>query len=1166
MAKYYKTKQPTGLTFTRKKNVIRLDWKAGDSDYKRGQQIAWNYWQWKYKYDKKKKKKVGYSAKVGSNGFRWLNVNSRSYNFTVNLNSYYPYKETRLTLISVSVRGCRATFSGYNTQMSNQATKQYKVLEPSPPNVSASFSSDYNNQTEFTWSCPDSGTTTRIFTDYERETMLVENCNVTDGKKVSWTNASKYTGASTTHTVTEGTVFSGNYSYTRWYRVRCRGPRGASDWRYARHVYAMPAYATDVKAVVSAKDVGRGQYRVDVRWVADATVAHPIDSTTVEYLVTKPTSHLSDIVAADGTVTKHVTLTPPPMTGSTSVSVTKDTEGEDGIVFSVPTLSENDNCVVVRVNTKHDNNVGTGFTTYVDNSFGKLSNPVISSIGTVDVQTRRVTISIENKSDVSNTHIAIFYKDAAAVGDVQHPCVGIMTSEQSSITIMLPESCLTSPFSLGVQARLGDYSPTEYLSSDPTIFTLSNAIMQSEIVWSAGSIPQAPQKVTLTTPSVGTVRVSWDWSWKDATGAELSWADHEDAWESTDEPTTYTVHNSSASAWNISGLNIGTWYVRVRLFKTTTDGTMYGSYSNIESIKLASVPAIPSLTLSEYVVPKNESVTCYWAYTTTDGTYQDHAEICEAISIEGGGYTYGDIIGRTSTNQYLTLYPEDLGWNYGETHYLAVRVTSSSGETSGGWSTPVSLAIADKVAIEIRNSSLVDKREIIGGEDSYVLTDDQEVVPSKTYYTRSGEGTEQDPYIYTEVTNPASNPAEAGYYELNILEYKALTKMPLTIDVFKGDGSSDPLEGEVLIVIERAETYLIVRPDDSEIDGFEKETIALISKSLDGPISIERDDLMGLFDDGSKYNIIASITDSYGRTSETEPLLFKVEWDHQAVVPSAEVEVFSDDIYATILPVAPVNEYEKTVDTEVVEGKKYYTRSGEGTDEDPYVYTEVASPSGNPQERGYYESYVYTNDRCDIYRLSVDVPELIVENAVFGTKYVDPYPTLKMFGGYRVVYKTVDGDYITPGNNLAWMDYNSPEHQIDRFLTIIDFGDDRVILPYDLDVSNSWSKDFTETKYLGGSVQGDWNPAVSRTGSVNSTTIVEEDPETIQAMRRLATYAGICRIRTPEGSNYAANIEVKENREARKVNEVVKFSIDITRVDDVNLDGVEYDAWIRDEV
>lgn len=47
--------------------------------------------------------------------------------------------------------------------------------------------------------------------------------------------------------------------------------------------------------------------------------------------------------------------------------------------------------------------------------------------------------------------------------------------------------------------------------------------------------------------------------------------------------------------------------------------------------------------------------------------------------------------------------------------------------------------------------------------------------------------------------------------------------------------------------------------------------------------------------------------------------------------------------------------YALTADTEVVEGKYYFTRSGSGTSADPYVYTVVAEPQSDPSAAGYYE-------------------------------------------------------------------------------------------------------------------------------------------------------------------------------------------------------------------
>ena len=47
--------------------------------------------------------------------------------------------------------------------------------------------------------------------------------------------------------------------------------------------------------------------------------------------------------------------------------------------------------------------------------------------------------------------------------------------------------------------------------------------------------------------------------------------------------------------------------------------------------------------------------------------------------------------------------------------------------------------------------------------------------------------------------------------------------------------------------------------------------------------------------------------------------------------------------------------YSASTATSVVSGKTYYTRSGSGTSESPYVYTKVASPTGNPSTSSYYE-------------------------------------------------------------------------------------------------------------------------------------------------------------------------------------------------------------------
>lgn len=58
-----------------------------------------------------------------------------------------------------------------------------------------------------------------------------------------------------------------------------------------------------------------------------------------------------------------------------------------------------------------------------------------------------------------------------------------------------------------------------------------------------------------------------------------------------------------------------------------------------------------------------------------------------------------------------------------------------------------------------------------------------------------------------------------------------------------------------------------------------------------------------------------------------------------------------------IMPSTPT--YSASTDTSVAAGKTYYTRSGSGTAESPYVYTKVVSPTGNPSTSSYYEMDAY---------------------------------------------------------------------------------------------------------------------------------------------------------------------------------------------------------------
>lgn len=343
------------------------------------------------------------------------------------------------------------------------------------------------------------------------------------------------------------------------------------------------------------------------------------------------------------------------------------------------------------------------------------------------------------------------------------------------------------------------------------------------------------------------------------------------------------------------------------------------------------------------------------------------------------------------------------------------------------------------------------------------------------------------------------NDSDAGYTY-------ALTKLPIEFSV-TGFGA----DGFCTATIERASTYEIERPDDTHITGFEGETI--ISKKFDADpsdssvvnVSIDVDDLIGHLDNSAQYILTVAIKDRYKQTDSVE-YPFTVVWDRYSQMPEAEIKIDKERDAAIIKPTAP--------------------------------------------------NTVADGDYCRIYRLSSDKPQLILDHGEFGKTYLDPYPTFGKFGGYRIVYVTKYGDYKTADNVLAVTEYSKTGNdmdieQYDKFVVSIKFEDSLIEFPGNISLNNSWAKDFQVTRYLGGSIQGDWNPGVQRTGTINGVIPVEYEEETVYGIRMLADYAGVCHIRTPEGSNFYGDIQVKDDREEKMVNRLQKVSLSYTKIDSV---------------
>lgn len=1010
-----KAKKPTGLKIVRNKKKFICEWRCGAKNYDEGQtfQYSLSGGKWKTLATKPKKRKK---------------------TVTVELNNYNPHTSNLLTEFHFRVKGnARNDGKGY----SDWNDAKLILLPPLAPTVTLERDSNRDFVSTITWTAQDEAEN-RPYDSIKAQTMFVKDITTTKGEDTDWTNATTASDGEYAETLS----ISNDESWTRWFRVCAQGAAGDSEWVYRYHTYAKPIKPTDVKASVVEDSNG---YEVHIEWKQSVTPARPCESVELQYWMIAP---------ADG-------LEVPTGSGWQTARTVAGYDGSNNASFHIDDTLADEQSLFVRVVAVHDTDKNPS-DAYIA-KYGVLTAPENLTITNQDNTQYRVSITADNASSVTDSKLVLLYKPASYP---QGYIIAVSSEGNGTKTfnnIQCPDWSGESAVAFGVYAVVGTAVATNGIAKYTIKAYTGKEIISSATETTGGAIPIAPTNVDAIPEGEGTVTVMWDWN--DATSAELSWADHADAWDSTEEPNTYVVDGTHAGWWRIVNLDAGQWWFRVRYVSETDGKEVYGPYSDIIMRDLSAAPIVPNL----YITPEvtTDEVTCYWDYTSGDGTSQAYAEVCEA-TYTSQGIEYGEPIGYSYTEPQIVISAKELGWTLGSKHYLCVSLVSASGKRTERvengstvyWSEPVAVVMATKPTVSITNPFT--HEEIVEYDDD----DPTEVVSS---------------------------------YECD-----SLKSLPLTVSVTGADTTTT-----LSVYIERSQYYNLDRPDESIVHGYEGEIVFNASQLGVSTIIVTRDELIGSLDDGGRYNLVAEVRDTYGQVA-TDSIPFEVHWTHQAVVPEATVTMYKGVPKITII---------------------------------------------QPEE---YQQ----GDTCDIYRLSADKPVLIYEGAEFGEVYTDPYPAIGELGGHRIVYRTADGDYTTEDGGIAWTDLH--EEQGDIFASkksVIDYGLEQVELYYNQDFSSQWAKDFQSTAYLGGHVEGDWNPAVVRTATISTVMLPLLEQDAIDGLRRLADYAGICHVRTIDGSSYAADVQVSESRNHDKYGQVVEFQLTTTRVDSQQLDGMTFEEW-----
>lgn len=636
-----KLKNPSGLTLHRTGYKFVLSWKPGN-----------NY------TDQQVKVVLRYGGNNWSTGAIKISENAKSYGYKLDHTSFLPIGDRKLKKITIYIRG---KFRGKWTDWKS------KDMDFDPPRLSkgdidfmtVEYELVQRNKGTFSWGY---GGETRPVTRLQYESILVQDCPDDYKSETLWKNPEfkdLTNSMSDSWTKAEDSGVIANKSYTRLFRIRACSFAGYSDWKYISHVYAAPQAAINVRGHVTLNK-GANTQSLDMRWETPSDARHPIDEIIPQYLI--------DIPDAD--------MTCPDSNNWVSRQAMADTSGEESDVFSIDEVIGYDKCLFVRVLTKHDGDneitqslpvMATG------DSTGLLKAPTIDS---VSLGENAVTIVATNTSDVEDSFLMMHYVDKN--GNLVN-----LGRQVSGNVYAIPDLADKLPIVAAVKAVVGDN------------------IMQSAMVYSAGSVPLAPSNLALDQSATvkNTVTVTWDWNWDDADACEISWSEHEDAWDSTDEPDTYIVTKAKKALLNISDVSAGVpLYVRARFIKGTEDEGMYSPYSDIASITISSVPQVPTLQVNKDIFVKDEPIVCSWVYVTNDGTEQIEAEIAEYVN----GAFSDPPIAKVHEEQTVTL---ENNYATGTQHALAVRVCSGSRRWSE-WSSLYVITVAEELECEITQTNL----------------------------------------------------------------------------------------------------------------------------------------------------------------------------------------------------------------------------------------------------------------------------------------------------------------------------------------------------------------------------------------------------------------------------------------------------------------------------
>lgn len=621
-----------------------------------------------------------------------------------------------------------------------------------------------------------------------------------------------------------------------------------------------------------------------------------------------------------------------------------------------------------------------------------------------------------------------------------------------------------------------------------------------------GTVPLTPDSITdiraLTSTSI---YVSWT-AVLNATGYTIEYTTNKIYFDSSNEVEELSVGEGITHA-ELTGLSTGDEYF-VRVKATNSDGS--SGWTDIRSVIIGKTPAAPTTWSSTTTAIVGETVTLYWVHNAEDGSSQTYAELQIYI---------GDTLEEHTVKYTVSENDEE---NENKTNSWELNTSSYTDGTSIKW--------------RVRTAGI-----------------------TKEYGDWSIQRT-------IDVYAPATLQLSVTTSEGNAID--TLTSYPFYITALAGPKTQAPIGYHVAITSN--EIYdTIDNIGNSKTVNMNEEVYARYFDISD-PLTLEMTPSAVDLENSISYTVTCTVSMNSGLTV-TESYVFTVAWSESRYIPNAKLTVNRENMTATIKPYC---ESRKLVYYQVALDDDVYTKT---TTEVGYVWGKLidnaTTTTGERVYSGvngegksvYYcmveETGEITGLLLSVYRREFDGSFTEIATGLDSSKdtvVTDPHPALD-YARYRIVATTSTtgsvGYYDPPGYPMncsaviiqwdeAWSSFETYEDEIPEQPS---WSGSMLMLPYNIDVSESNSSDVSLIEYIGRSHPVTYYGTQLGVGATWNMEIPKSDKETLYGLRRLSRWLGDVYVREPSGSGYWANIAVSFSQKHCDV--TIPVTLEISQVE-----------------